>query len=47
MADSVYITGAARTPVGSFMGALAEMPAPQLGAVAIQSALQRAGVTPA
>jgi acetyl-CoA C-acetyltransferase len=40
----VFIVGAARTPLGAFLGALAELPAPQLGAVAIRGALQRAGV---
>ena len=43
----VVIVGAARTPVGSFLGTLAAVPAPRLGAVAIRAALQRAGVDPA
>mgnify|MGYP003586978002 FL=1 len=43
----VVITGAARTPIGSFLGSLAAVPAPRLGAVAIRCALQRAGVDPA
>src|SRR4029077_18163 len=34
----VYIVAAARTPIGAFMGALAPLPAPRLGAVAIQGA---------
>jgi acetyl-CoA C-acetyltransferase len=42
----VVIVGAARTPIGSFMGSLAALPAPRLGAVAIRAALQRAGVDP-
>jgi acetyl-CoA C-acetyltransferase len=40
----VVIIGAARTPIGSFQGSLASLKAPQLGAVAIQSALSRARV---
>ena len=42
----VVIVGAARTPVGSFMGSLSAVPAPRLGAVAIRAALERAGVEP-
>jgi acetyl-CoA C-acetyltransferase len=42
----VVIVGAARTPIGSFMGSLAAVPAPRLGAVAIRAALERAGVAP-
>jgi len=40
----VFIVGAARTPIGSFQGSLSSVPAPGLGAVAIEGALQRAGV---
>src|SRR4051812_37290825 len=40
----VVILGAARTPIGAFQGALAELPAPKLGGVAIKAALERAGV---
>ena len=42
----VVIAGAARTPIGSFLGSLAAVPAPRLGAVAIRAALLRAGVDP-
>ncbi|MBI5070814.1 MAG: acetyl-CoA C-acetyltransferase [Deltaproteobacteria bacterium] len=42
----VVIVGAARTPIGSFLGTLAAVPAPRLGAVAIRAALQRSGVDP-
>jgi acetyl-CoA C-acetyltransferase len=42
----VVIVGAARTAVGSFLGALSEVPAPRLGGVAIKGALERAGVPP-
>lgn len=40
----VVIVGAARTPIGSFQGALASMPASKLGAVAIAAALERSGL---
>ena len=40
------ILSAARTPVGSFGGALASVPAPELGSTAIKSALERASVQP-
>lgn len=42
----VVILGAARTPIGSFMGSLAAIPAPRLGALAIAEALRRAKVEP-
>jgi acetyl-CoA C-acetyltransferase len=42
----VVIVGAARTPIGSFLGSLAAVPAPRLGAVAIRAALERAGIAP-
>lgn len=38
------IVGAARTPIGKYLGALSSLTAPQLGAVAIRAALERAGV---
>src|SRR5262245_33762847 len=44
MADDVVIVAAARTPVGSFNGAFANLPAHELGQVAIKAALERAGV---
>jgi len=44
MKDDVVIVGAARTPVGSFNGALSSLPAHMLGKVAIEGALSRAGV---
>jgi len=46
MARDVVIVGAARTPVGSFLGTLSPLTAPQLGAIAIKAALERAGVDP-
>ena len=44
MSSEVYIVGAARTPVGSFQGALANQSAPQLGAHAIAAAISQAGI---
>jgi len=38
------IVSAARTPVGRFLGGLAPLRAPELGAIAIRAALSRAGV---
>jgi acetyl-CoA C-acetyltransferase len=46
MARDVVIVGAARTPIGAFQGALSSLRAPELGAVAIKAALERAGVKP-
>ncbi len=40
----VVIASAARTPIGSFQGALSSVPAPKLGAVAIKAAVERAGI---
>ena len=37
----VVIVSAARTPIGSFMGALSTVPAPELGAIAIKGALDK------
>ena len=46
MSNEVVIVSAARTPVGSFLGALSSLPASALGEVAIRAALERAGVRP-
>ena len=43
---TIVIASAARTPVGSFNGALASLPAHELGKVAIKAALERARVEP-
>ena len=43
----VVIVAAARTPVGSFNGALSSLPAHELGRVAITAAIARAGLSPA
>lgn len=40
----VVIVGAARTPVGSFNGALSGLPAHELGRIAVSSAIERAGI---
>src|SRR5690349_16304229 len=42
----VVIVGAARTPIGSFLGSLSAVQATQLGSTAIKAALERAGVAP-
>jgi acetyl-CoA C-acetyltransferase len=44
MQDDIVIVSAARTPVGAFNGAFANLPAHELGRVAIKAALERAGV---
>src|SRR5437660_1295909 len=44
--EEVVITGAARTPIGSFLGALSTLPATKLGALAICEAVRRAGIEP-
>jgi len=41
----VVIVGAARTPIGAFLGSLSSLPAPKLGAAAIKGALERSGVS--
>lgn len=46
MSDNVYILGGARTPIGSFQGALMRQSAPALGAHAIGAALAASGVHP-
>ncbi len=47
MVDPVVIVGAARTPMGAFQGELKDFMAPELGAVAIRAAVERAGLQPA
>ena len=44
--SDIVIVSAARTPVGSFNGALASLPAHELGKIAIQAAVSRAGIQP-
>ena len=43
----IVIASAARTPIGTFNGAFASVPAHYLGEVAIRAALERSGVEPA
>ena len=42
----IFITGAARTPMGGFQGELSGLTGPQLGAAAIRAAVARAGAKP-
>jgi acetyl-CoA C-acetyltransferase len=42
----VFVCAAARTPIGAFQGALQDVSAPRLGAVAIRAALERSGLGP-
>jgi len=42
--SEVVIVGAARTPIGAFLGGLAPLAAPKLGSIAIRAALERAGL---
>ncbi|MEC7119018.1 MAG: acetyl-CoA C-acyltransferase [Pseudomonadota bacterium] len=46
MTESVVIVNGARTAMGGFQGSLAAVTAPELGAVAIQAAVERAGIAP-
>jgi len=43
---STVILSAVRTPIGSFMGSLSSLSAPQLGAICIKEAVNRANITP-
>ena len=46
MTESVVIVNGARTAMGGFQGSLATVSAPELGAIAIKAAVERAGVAP-
>ncbi len=46
MNKEVVIVSAARTPIGSFLGALSTIPAPKLGASAIKGALEKINLKP-
>ncbi len=46
MPNTPVICAAVRTPVGSFNGSLAGVPAAELGSIAIKAALKRAGISP-
>ena len=45
--EDVVIVSAVRTPVGKFQGSLADLSAPQLGAIVVREAVKRARVDPA
>jgi len=42
----IVVVSAVRTPIGSFGGALSQVPAAELGALVIEEAIKRAGITP-
>ncbi len=44
--DPVVIVGSARTPIGAFQGDFKDLAAPELGAVAIRAAIERAAIPP-
>jgi len=46
MTETTLILGAARTPIGAFLGSLAPLTATQLGAIAITCAIERSGLSP-
>lgn len=46
MNKKIYIVSAARTPMGSFMGALSSIPASKLGSIAIEGALKKGNISP-
>ena len=46
MSKEVVIVSSARTPIGSFLGALSSIPAPKLGAIAIKGALDKINLKP-
>ncbi len=43
---TAVIVSAARTPIGKFLGSLSSLTAPELGAIAIRAAVERAGIAP-
>eukprot|EP00794_Sanderia_malayensis_P000173 gene173-786_t len=46
LVQNVVIVSASRTPIGSFKSALASVPCPKLGSIAIKSAIDKAGIEP-
>src|SRR5256885_8508504 len=46
-ATTPVILSACRTPIGKYLGGLAPLPAPRLGALVIREAVRRAGIDPA
>jgi acetyl-CoA C-acetyltransferase len=47
MSEDVYLVSGARTPMGGLLGDLADVTAPELGAVAIKATLEKSGIDPA
>ncbi len=45
--NEVVIVSVARTPIGSFLGSLSNIPAPKLGAIAMKGALEKINLNPA
>ena len=43
MAEDIFITAAARTPMGSFQGALRDLTAPEIGGAAIAAVVEKQG----
>jgi acetyl-CoA C-acetyltransferase len=43
---AIYVASAVRTPIGAYLGALAPVPATELGAVSIRAAMTRSGLKP-
>ena len=43
---TVYIVSATRSPIGAYLGSLSSLKAPELGALVIKSALERAKLGP-
>jgi acetyl-CoA C-acetyltransferase len=43
--EEAWILSGARTPIGKFMGSLKDVPAPELGSIAIQGALEKNGMS--
>lgn len=46
MASEAFIVSATRTAMGKYLGGLSRVPAPELGAIVIKEAMNRAGVSP-
>ncbi len=47
MTTDAYVIAGCRTPIGKFLGAFREIPAPELGAICIREALRRGEIDPA
>ncbi len=45
MLKQIFLAGGVRTPIGTFAGALSEVPAPALGAAAVKGALHKVGIS--